>query len=213
MAKVVGLDPSFTGFGVAIQENGNLLIKKIVSKQTGVQRLIEIRDTILQYVQGADLVCIEDFAFSRANQAHNLGGLGWIIRVMMHEENVPFMVVGTSQVKKFATGRGNAKKPEVMLGVYKRWGVEFADDNEADAFVLMKMAEVLIGRCKLHDGDNNGDSFIEQLDQLPKFQRQVIGEILKATGKVSSNSKGKRTRAAGDSAGGKAVKKRGVVAG
>ncbi len=168
MAKVVGLDPSFSGFGVAILENGKLFTKTITSNKTGAQRLIEIREAVRYYVLYSNLVCIEDFAFSRQNQAHHLGGLGWIIRVMMHEENIPFVVVGTSQVKKFATGKGNAKKPEVMLAVYKRWGREFTSDNEADAFVLMKIAETLVA------GDWN---------QLPKFQQQVIQEILNAAGK------------------------------
>jgi crossover junction endodeoxyribonuclease RuvC len=182
MTKVVGLDPSFSGFGVAILNNNqnNLLTKTITSNRTDVERLIEIRDQIRGYVRGANLVCIEDFAFSRPNQAHNLGGLGWIIRVMLHEENIPFVVVGTGQVKKFATGKGNAKKPEVMIGIFKRWGVEFADDNEADAFVLMKIAEVLVA-----------GEWSEEFEQLPKFQQQVIQEILKTKAKRGQKNRGK----------------------
>lgn len=123
----------------------------------------------------------QDFAFSRANQAHNLGGLGWIIRVMMAEENVPFKVVGTGQVKKFATGKGNAGKPEIMLGVFKRWGKEFTNDNAADAFVLMKIAEVLAA------GGMESDLFGE----LPKFQREVIQEITNPGTKKKKGKKGK----------------------
>lgn len=171
MTKIVGLDPSFSGFGVAVSENGKISTQVITSNKSGVTRLIELREQIRALVNDADLVCIEDFAFSRANQAHNLGGLGWTIRIMMHEENVPFVVVGTGQVKKFATGKGNAKKPEVMLAVYKRWGVELANDNEADAFVLMKIAEHLL----------SGNQ-----EEYPKFQREVIREIEKARSKAVS---------------------------
>jgi len=192
MAKVVGLDASLTGFGVAVLEDGELFANVIESKKTGVQRLVEIREEIRQVVRGSDLVCIEDFAFSRANQAHNLGGLGWIIRVMMTEENVPFTVVGTGQVKKFATGKGNAGKPEIMLGVFKRWGEELTNDNAADAFVLMKIAEVLAA------GGIESDLFGE----LPKFQREVIQEITnpgtkkKKKGKTKGGSGKKASRGA-----------------
>lgn len=188
MATIVGLDPSLTGFGVAKLEDGDFLSTTVItSNKTGVQRLIEIRDRIRKVVLWADLVCIEDFAFSRANQAHNLGGLGWIIRVMMHELDVPFMIVGTGQVKKFATGKGNAKKPEIMLAVYKRWGKEFIDDNEADAFVLMKIAETLV------DVLNGSRDVDEKLAHLPKFQQEVIQEIIKANSGNKGNKNSKNT--------------------
>lgn len=28
----------------------------------------------------------------------------------------------------------------ILLGVYKRWGLEFKDDNQADAFTLSKIS-------------------------------------------------------------------------
>ena len=43
-------------------------------------------------------------------------------------------------LKKFATGKGNSKKQEVLMQIYKRWGLEFNDDNAADAYTLGRMA-------------------------------------------------------------------------
>ena len=42
-------------------------------------------------------------------------------------------------LKKFAAGKGNAKKQEMLLQIYKRWGVEFTDDNAADAYALARL--------------------------------------------------------------------------
>jgi hypothetical protein len=41
-------------------------------------------------------------------------------------------------LKKYATGKGTAKKQEMLLQIYKRWGVEFNDDNAADFTIIHK---------------------------------------------------------------------------
>jgi hypothetical protein len=43
-------------------------------------------------------------------------------------------------LKKYATGKGTSKKQEMLLQIYKRWGVEFNDDNAADAYALARLA-------------------------------------------------------------------------
>ena len=43
-------------------------------------------------------------------------------------------------LKKYATGKGTAKKQEMLMQIYKRWGVEFNDDNAADSYALAKLA-------------------------------------------------------------------------
>ena len=42
-------------------------------------------------------------------------------------------------LKKYAAGKGNAKKQEMLLQMYKRWGVEFNDDNAADSYGLARL--------------------------------------------------------------------------
>lgn len=43
-------------------------------------------------------------------------------------------------LKKYATGKGTSKKQEMLMQIYKRWGVEFNDDNAADSYALAKLA-------------------------------------------------------------------------
>jgi Holliday junction resolvasome RuvABC endonuclease subunit len=43
-------------------------------------------------------------------------------------------------LKKYAAGKGNAKKQEMLMQIYKRWGIEFNDDNAADAYALGRLA-------------------------------------------------------------------------
>ena len=46
------------------------------------------------------------------------------------------VLVTPSQLKKFATGKGNVDKNVVIKEVYKRFGIDTDDDNTADAVVL-----------------------------------------------------------------------------
>jgi len=158
--KIVGIDASLTGTGVAIL-NGSLRTERIESKLTGPARLIEIRDRVREIVAGADLVAIEEYAFAMANQAHQMGELGGVLRVMLTEAGVRWIEVAPAQVKKFATGRGNAKKEEMAVAIYKRWGREYKSNDEADAFVL-----ALIGRA-----------YLIGMTDVTAFQVEVIQEL------------------------------------
>ena len=50
-------------------------------------------------------------------------------------------------LKKYASGKGNAKKQEMLLQIYKRWGVEFNDDNAADSYALAR----LVGKISISE--------------------------------------------------------------
>jgi crossover junction endodeoxyribonuclease RuvC len=45
-----------------------------------------------------------------------------------------------AEIKKHATGKGNAKKAEVIAAVRARYGYTGNDDNEADAIALLHLA-------------------------------------------------------------------------
>ena len=50
------------------------------------------------------------------------------------------MVVSVFCLKKWVAGTGRAAKEMMLLHVYKRWGVEFKDNNLADAYGLARIA-------------------------------------------------------------------------
>jgi len=81
----------------------------------------------------------------RIAQAVHLVELGGIIRHSLWSNNIRYVDVPPSNVKKYATGRGNAPKPDIRMEVYKRFGVDYADDNACDAFVLAAMGLDALG--------------------------------------------------------------------
>jgi Holliday junction resolvasome RuvABC endonuclease subunit len=50
---------------------------------------------------------------------------------------IGFMDVPNQVIKKHATGKGNAKKPDMIVAARERWGIEIIDDNHADALCLL----------------------------------------------------------------------------
>jgi Holliday junction resolvasome RuvABC endonuclease subunit len=50
------------------------------------------------------------------------------------------LLIPPMTLKKYAAGKGNAKKQEMLLQIYKRWNIEFTDDNAADSYALARLA-------------------------------------------------------------------------
>lgn len=67
--------------------------------------------------------------------AHVYGGLMAILTAWCEERSIPYQGIGVGTIKKHATGKGNAGKPE-MIEAAKRRGHAPKDDNEADAICL-----------------------------------------------------------------------------
>ena len=148
----VGLDPSLTAFGVAVVSGDGVYEDTwlIRSAKRGVDRLLDISyqltDTFADVQQSGDRivdVAMEDTVRSSFS-ASALGELAGVTKTTCHtvlrgRAQYPLRVPPTT-LKKFATGRGNAKKAEILLSVYKKWGREILDDNEADAYVLARIA-------------------------------------------------------------------------
>lgn len=172
--RIIGIDASLTGTGVAVLEDGSLRTETIESKKKGSERLIDIRSRVCRISLGADLVAIEGYAFAKPNQAHQIGELGGVLRVMLTELGIKWIEVAPSQVKKFATGKGNAKKEEIAVAIYKRWGREFPTNDEADAFVLAVIGQAM------------ADCYF---DNLTAFQREVIEELRNPKAKKKASKK------------------------
>jgi crossover junction endodeoxyribonuclease RuvC len=89
---------------------------------------------------------MEGFAFAAKGKQHEIGGLGWIIRVALDEAGIRWVEVPPTSLKMFATGRGNANKSEVVVAAVQRLGLTPKDDNQADAAWLEEFGHHLLGK-------------------------------------------------------------------
>lgn len=140
---VVGLDLSLTATGYANDAGTGTLT---AAPKKGCARLALLRDLVSLECRDADLVVVEGYAFAARNShAHALGELGGVIRLALHEAGVPFVDVPPASLKKYATGKGNANKGEMLAAAIRRLGYEGASDNEADAMWLRAMGLDALG--------------------------------------------------------------------
>lgn len=141
--RVVGVDLSLTGTGLALE--GTLATIRTDAAAPMERRLLAIREAVLaSCFEGADLVVIEDFV-TRSPAASTLGMVHGIVRVALVEAGIPFVLVAPATLKKYVTGKGNAKKDDMRMETYKRFGRDIADDNQVDAFGLRAMALDALG--------------------------------------------------------------------
>lgn len=135
--KVVGLDMSLTATGLCHPDGRT---ETLSSKQRGMDRIIDLSDAILNAAGRADLIAIEDYAFSRGGHAHEAGELGGLVKYRLIVHELPYVLIGPSSLKRFATSKGNCNKIEMGVAAAKV-GQEFdGDDNRCDAWWLREMA-------------------------------------------------------------------------
>lgn len=132
--RVVGLDLSITATGIAWCDDTTYTV---TSKATGDARLPAIVSEVARAVDGRniDLVVIEDLP-THAKAAGITGMVHGAVRTWLINHHVPYALITPASLKKYATGRGNAGKPDMAVAAYKRLGREPADDNQVDALWL-----------------------------------------------------------------------------
>ena len=143
----VGIDPSLTGTGVCvIDRDAGVETEKLITttpKLTIEQRYEKIMTELSFVWKIVRLhgIYIEGLSFgSRGQSMLELAGLHYLIRFHMHTLEVPYRVIPPSTLKKFITGKGNAKKEMMLLHCFKKFNVEYSENNMCDAYCLARYA-------------------------------------------------------------------------
>jgi crossover junction endodeoxyribonuclease RuvC len=84
---------------------------------------------------GIRFAVIEGYGFASARLVTSVT-IGTLYRDRLWKNGIEFIEVAPTRLKKFATGKGKAKKDEVRLEIYKRWGFENPSNNVVDAYGL-----------------------------------------------------------------------------
>ena len=181
---VVGIDTSLAATGMARVDTADRLyvdVRIIASTGTENDTLTQRRDRLshlvnrgindvvlgLPYGDGlvADLVVIETPALSKANIGTSmLNGLYWMLVDRLHVLRIPVAAVGIGQLKKYATGAGNASKGAVIDATARRLPhVETrGNDNLCDATWLAAMGARHLG---------------QPIDDVPKVNLEAMVKV------------------------------------
>jgi crossover junction endodeoxyribonuclease RuvC len=163
--RILSLDLSLTSTGYCHSgESGVISVD-----EKGPERLHKIREEIKNLLIKffIEAVVIEGYAFSSKNsQAHSIGELGGVVRVLVWEMGIPFVVIPPTCRAKFATGKGNASKNEVISSVSAKTGIVWQNpgaDDKCDAWVMEEMALARLGKSKF-DWPKDNLSALEKVD-------------------------------------------------
>lgn len=143
MTYWIGLDPATKCGWAVLNEDGHRIasgVWKLGRRTHEGQGMLYVRferlfGELLATYRPA-LVAFEQQANRFAGAAHvGLGLISHIERIC-EETGVPYSGVAFAAVKKHATGRGNAKKADVIDAALGRWGLTVETDDEADALFI-----------------------------------------------------------------------------
>jgi crossover junction endodeoxyribonuclease RuvC len=145
-SRVIGLDLSLTSTGVAGSAGWADRIRPAPTLDLFI-RLRIIRQRVMDYVRDADLVVVEGLAISRQTGQHlTRAGLWHLVMEQIDAHSIPWAEVSPTGLKRYATGKGNSPKDEVLAAVVRRFPtVEVRGNDEADALVLAAMGADHLG--------------------------------------------------------------------
>jgi len=156
--RYVGLDQSYTGFAfVSLDADGTDIVGNLTSFDSktgnGVERLLSVYQHLFNmFSETNDVahICMEGYSAASKFGREQAGELGAIVKLAIYDYFDRFnddygdlrypTIIQPTSLKKFVTGTGNAKKNNMLLAVYKKWGFETNDDNLADAYSLARVA-------------------------------------------------------------------------
>lgn len=151
--KITALDLSLASTGVAEWEDGARrswtfggVGKRTDTVQQRYARLYDMADQAVDAAvnghQVADIALVEAHTFAaKGGSQHDRSGYWWLVVSGLIRAGIPVVEVSPSQIKQFATGKGNAPKDAVLMAVVRRHpDLEFDTNDEADAITMVDMA-------------------------------------------------------------------------
>lgn len=162
---IVGIDPSLTAAGICVlrpadgfsatrdariaflRSVGRMGRKADGWRERSARIVAQTRRIVAHVPADATLVVIESMPAHMPPQPYL--GDRWALWFGVHSSlagRVPIAVVNPSTRAAWATGKGNAKKADVLAAVRARWpDVTVADDNQADGVSLAEMGAHRLG--------------------------------------------------------------------
>jgi len=173
MTTVIGIDPSLTGTGYAFIDNDGTVadlatIKTETTTDDIASRLARFDFILSEFgsaIDYADLVIIEQPAYSsRSGKQHDRSGLWWyLVQHVVEFQRTPIVEIEPHCRAKYATGKGNAGKDQVLAAVVRRYlSADVEDNNQADALVLAAMGARWLGH---------------PIDDLPKTHTCALDKV------------------------------------
>jgi crossover junction endodeoxyribonuclease RuvC len=138
----LGIDQSLNATGICRVDESGAVVAMATVEPYGVKdgdRLLLIKRAVASVATEIEFAALEGYSYDSVGRVFELGEIGGVIKVLLHESGIKYVVVPPVLLKKFATGKSSASKDDMMLACQSR-GITYIDDNQADAFFLACIA-------------------------------------------------------------------------
>lgn len=162
--RILAIDPATNcGWAHSSGVSGTWDLSVRRDESTGM-RLIRFRGKLNEFCgEGLDLVVFE----AARNCAPKMQGalviqseIQGVLKTWCHDNGVEFRGYSPTEIKKHATGKGNANKQAMIEAAEKRWpDARIVDDNQADALWILSLAEtqLLASQSTARPADADGE--------------------------------------------------------
>ena len=143
--KILGIDASLTSTGLAWEQEGRIVTTRVLpGTRKGTPRLAYVMKILTQAVVSHNIthIALEGYSMgSHSGRFFSIGELGGCIKLFALNRNISILIVSPSSLKKFVAGNGGADKDMMIDAVNRRWDQEIHQNDEADAFGLLKICK------------------------------------------------------------------------
>lgn len=152
LKKALGIDASWTGLALVTYwingetfEEETRTTRSTSAPNEGVslyERLDCLGNDALEFIRREQptSIAMEGYAFSSMNNREKMGELGGHLKWLLYKEGLDPLIVPPTTLKSFVTGSGSAKKENMLLHTFKRWGFEAPNNDVCDAYGLARLA-------------------------------------------------------------------------
>lgn len=91
-------------------------------------------------LEGVNIIVFERPAGMHVSSVISQSEKHGVLKLFCEENSIEYKAYSASEIKRFATGKGNAGKPAMIASCYHNYGIQPLDDNHADALHIYHLA-------------------------------------------------------------------------
>lgn len=141
--RILAIDPATkTGWAVSKLLSGSEDFKPRNGESSGY-KLIKFKNFFNKLIETEkiELVVFERAGGRFKNDIMSHAKFIAIIEIICIEKGIDYKPYSSGEIKMHATGKGNAKKPDMIKAAIRLFKKPIQDDNEADALCLLSLAQ------------------------------------------------------------------------
>jgi Holliday junction resolvasome RuvABC endonuclease subunit len=141
--SILAIDPAtLTGWAISKEIYGTWNLRTRADESWGM-KLIRFKGKFIEILNNYEIkvVAYERPAGRNTHSIITQSKIIGIIESVCEERNIEYVAYSASEVKKFATGKGNSGKPLMISAAQEKYAYQGNDDNEADALHILFLAK------------------------------------------------------------------------